>query len=120
MVSVAGKGGGPWRTKTARDFKRGIIEVFNAAGGKNKLIEMCKKDDKVFIEVMKTCAKWVPKEIEITGDTNITISMQLPRPETEKLTDNSKEINNISYSLNPVTKEIADAINEEDEEEDDE
>ena len=79
--------GGKLKTKTSKQLKLDILEAVQALGGKNKLIELVKKDlsrgnTKSYWDLLNLASKFVPREIEGSIDHQHIINYisNVPRP----------------------------------------
>ena len=65
-----------------------FLQVFNEAGGNDRLVKECKADADRFFEVARWLVGFMPKKMEISHDGGIlAVHLQVPRPEGEVMGD---------------------------------
>ena len=80
---------GQMKTATSKQLKMDLLEAVQAIGGKNRIIravkdDMAKGDNSSFWNLIRTCSSFVPKDMNITGDSGlIALTLQIPRPSSE-------------------------------------
>ena len=70
-------------------LKREFLDSINASGGKNRLISLMNKDDKIFIEMYKEGIKLIPRDIAIKKEGKIVIQLDIPNGSNSKRISNS-------------------------------
>lgn len=83
----------PLKTKSAKQLKCDLLEAVQALGGKNKLIatikqEMEEGNNTGWWNLINTCSKFVPKEINQES----TITIQLAMPDIPRLEEKEEVI----------------------------
>ena len=85
-----GQAPGPGRPKGVRNKYTGFItdlfEVWEEANGRERLKEFIQKNDRNFGKCLEVMAKLMPKEIKLSGDSEITIKKDYSGMDYEQLT----------------------------------
>ena len=65
--------------KSLKDYKRELLKAFDRAGGINRVVVLCRDDDK-FLNLFADLVKLMPKEVDHKHDVNVQYVSNTPRP----------------------------------------
>jgi hypothetical protein len=105
------KGESPGRTNGSKNrfskVKSDLLDAFNAAGGKNRIIMLIKQNPELFMQYVKVIASLLPKEQHNKNqhDINIKYLTNTPRPQgigyiPEKTSHTQTELTEVEYDTN--------------------
>ena len=70
-------------------LKREFLDSINASGGKGRLISLMNSNDDIFVDMYQQALKMIPREIEVTKDSHMIISLDIP---SKGIVDNTSKV----------------------------